>query len=294
MAKLAILGHETRGHEVIEILEMLGGKNNGHYGGSFLNCVYFINNYGHIEGCDKMTRLSYFQLSLEEFLDKFPYKVGDKVRKAEINGCIGNIVNTRWDYNTNRIIYGVEWEGINQPGLCCFAEDLQHLQLHKEEIMEGKVDSFEVLEDYCLDEVKIEFDPSKYELVWKNNGYYVVKRQPKYPKTYEECYEVLGYEPDEDEINCYRGGLIEQFVKLLLCRDAYWQIAGEEIGLNRPWKPDWLNKEQNKFVLYTHDNVIMSDCYVAGNNVLAFPTKIMRDAFKENFGKDLEACKELL
>lgn len=35
MARLAIRGHETRGKEVIELLEMLGGKNDNHCCGAF-------------------------------------------------------------------------------------------------------------------------------------------------------------------------------------------------------------------------------------------------------------------
>ena len=40
MAKLAIKGHKTRGKEVIEILEMLGG-NNPHKYVAYSDCFYF-------------------------------------------------------------------------------------------------------------------------------------------------------------------------------------------------------------------------------------------------------------
>ena len=42
MAKLAIKGHPTRGKEVIEILEMFGGKNSNYCDGQFINSIYFI------------------------------------------------------------------------------------------------------------------------------------------------------------------------------------------------------------------------------------------------------------
>lgn len=49
MVNLAILGHATRGQEVIEILEMLGGKiRRGRFVGHELSCGYYINADGYI------------------------------------------------------------------------------------------------------------------------------------------------------------------------------------------------------------------------------------------------------
>ena len=39
MAKLAIKGHKTRGKEIIEILKMMGGKNNNNCCGKFINRI---------------------------------------------------------------------------------------------------------------------------------------------------------------------------------------------------------------------------------------------------------------
>ena len=73
------------------------------------------------------------------------------------------------------------------------------------------------------------------------------KKKPKYPKTYEECCEVLDVCSEETlqygdltlsndyEFNLYT--LLENFRKLRICRDAYWKIAGEEMGLGKPWEP---------------------------------------------------------
>jgi hypothetical protein len=61
---------------------------------------------------------------------------------------------------------------------------------------------------------------------------------------------VLGYEPDEDEISCYNGDIIESFVKLLICRDAYWKIAGEQMGLGKPWEPE----NPTKHYIFTIEN----------------------------------------
>lgn len=49
MTTLAIIGHATRGKEIIKILEMLGGKNDKNLDGGFLNSIYFINDNGYID-----------------------------------------------------------------------------------------------------------------------------------------------------------------------------------------------------------------------------------------------------
>lgn len=176
---------------------------------------------------------------------------------------------------------------------CC--DIMNHLI--KKETMEEKIESFEILESHCDNEVKIEFDPSKFEIVKRDDGYYVVKKQPQYPKTYEECCKVLF--PNSIALgkvltSGYNCELLKKLGELLICRDAYWKIAGEQMGLGKPWEPNWLNKEQDKFVLYTHNNVICSNRFVFGHNVFAFPTAEMRDIFFENFKGLIKQCKELL
>ena len=116
----------------------------------------------------------------------------------------------------------------------------------------------------------------------------------KYPKTCEECCKVLGYETEEDEISCYKGHLIDSFVNLLTCRDAYWKIAGEQMGLDKPWKPDWQNINLIKFIIVCRRNSIIKDFFEAKNVMLAFPTEEMRDTFYENFKELINDCKELL
>ena len=101
MADLAIKGHTTRGKEVIEILKMLGGKNIAFLDGTKDNIFYFIN--GNIicgsHGSDKICGIKYF--SLEEFFEKFPYKVGDKVMTDD--GDKADIVGMVWDNDINDV-----------------------------------------------------------------------------------------------------------------------------------------------------------------------------------------------
>ena len=129
------------------------------------------------------------------------------------------------------------------------------------------------------------------------------KKKKEYPKTYEECCEVLDIEDRELVFNGeYRAsklywkqlGRLNILNKLLICRDAYWKIAGEEIGLGKPWKPDWSNDDETKFCIYTTQNIISLDIFGVDNRILAFPTEEMRDAFYKNFEDLIERCKVLL
>ena len=83
-----------------------------------------------------------------------------------------------------------------------------------------------------------------------------------------------------------RLGLINQFNKLLICRDAYWKIAGEEMGLGKPWEPDYNNEIQIQYGLY--DIIKYS---LLSPSQFAFPTPEMRDAFYDNFKELIETIK---
>ena len=111
----------------------------------------------------------------------------------------------------------------------------------------------------------------------------LAKKRPKYPQTYEECCQYLGC---DDKIKMQ---LIGQFTRLINARNAYWKIAGEEMGLDKSWEPDWDNLSTN------HEFIkINKGSFTYSSRVLVFPTAEMRDAFYEAFKDLIEECKELL
>ena len=141
------------------------------------------------------------------------------------------------------------------------------------------------------------------------------KKEKKYPKTYEECCEILGVDPDnfltttnyyegEVETTYYERVLLSKFDslwKLRICRDAYWKIAGEKMGLGEPWKPDWENSEERKYSIVNiggdinlPETTLTEWILKVTNKILVFPTEEMRDAFYDNFKELIENCKELL
>ena len=296
MAKLAIKGHETRGNEVIKILEMLGAKNGNGCNGNYPYKIYYINEYNLIEACDKKYNFEYAQYSLEEFLEKFPYKIGDKAIDTKTNKVV-EIYNAHWSESNNCTYYDVKLS--NNTGC---VRSHKFLQPYKEETIKGKITMNEgkgtLVAIDLTQEIKkaneIEVILGDYEFVLKDGKTYFIKKN-KYPKTYEECCDVLSLGEDGKlYTKGYKASLIQEFQKLIICRDAYWKIAGEQMGLGKPWEPNWLNVEQDKFVLYTHNNVICSNCFMLGHNVLAFPTAEIRDAFYEYFKDLIEQCKEFL
>jgi hypothetical protein len=122
-------------------------------------------------------------------------------------------------------------------------------------------------------------------------------RKPKYPKSYVECCEILypneNFQTVAQPIKGHHGKKLFALQKLLVCRDAYWKIAGEQMGLGKPWEPDWAIYE-HKFCLGTDKDKVIEECVTTGNRILAFPTAEMRDAFYENFKELIELVKELL
>ena len=114
----------------------------------------------------------------------------------------------------------------------------------------------------------------------------------KYPTSYEECCKITADVADAS-LTCFACKLLNDFQKLLLCRDAYWEIAGRELGLDNPWEPDWTDGKIKYGITYYRNFLIHNNC-THSNKILVFPTEEMRDAFYENFKDLIELCKTLL
>ena len=147
---------------------------------------------------------------------------------------------------------------------------------------------------------KVELDLSNRELIQEDGKWFVVKKKKEYPKTYKECAEIVKVEKRHTlagEIirnDNYKIELLISFQKLLICRDAYWKLYGEEMGLGKPWEPRWNDNYQKKWTINFYQDEINLTNGPNVHFVLAFPTKEMRDAFRENFDQDIEICKEFL
>ena len=138
MAQLAIKGHATRGKEIIEILEMLGGKNVFNLTGDETMAYYIIENKEIKGGIYIFGNEPYFLLTLEEFLEKFPYKVGDKVYFNSVPHYKCEVDEMYWNYKSDSVTYIVKHLGRVGYG-CKMAISAKQLKSYKKETMEEGV-----------------------------------------------------------------------------------------------------------------------------------------------------------
>ena len=149
----------------------------------------------------------------------------------------------------------------------------------KHMILPNKMDDkleYEIIDGYEFEKVE-------------NNKIILKPIKPKYPTTYDDCCDIL----NADEFVEYE--LMANFPKLINARNTYWKIAGEEMGLDKPWEPDWGGFSEDSYPTITKCNgrIVKTSIYTH-DCPLAFPTEEMRDAFYENFKDLIEQCKELL
>lgn len=322
MAQLAILGHATRGNEVIELLKMLGGKDEkGIYHGNYINYAYLITKYNFIDFVIDTSKIlrGYKFFTLEDFLAKFPYKVGDKVM---VTDCISpyTISDMIWEDDEIKYRINCEDDWLTADELQPYTETdnlINTLKETQQVVRDGNENLGKVIEKLkqkdMLDvfgtiskvEEKIsainfhysQFDDKvqlllgkDFEIIQEDGKIFVVRKQPQYPKTYEECCKVLC--PNSVSLSKvltsgYKCELLKNLGNLLICRDAYWKIAVD-------WQPIWDDEEQCKFVIYRFRDSILKDSTYINPSILAFPTAEMRDIFYENFKELIETCKELL
>ena len=315
MAQLAIKGHETRGSEVIELLRMLGGVNVDSHKGSFPDewkSSYYIYGDNTIQFArdEFLLKLNFVIFTLEEFLEKYPYKVGDKVeRNIDYISCFIN--GMRWDCNRRCVEYHLCSICGNDGYGWHIAECLNKIEEHDANNMNTKVETL-VRDIECeayfreLNKEKMSYTKNElidliptssdkamiivkdgFEIIEEQGEFFVKEKKHIYPKTYNECKKMLG------EYEYYGFTVLMTLQNLIICRNVYWKIYGEQIGLGKPWEPDLENEELYCIQNY-NKQIIKSKTNTAFNKILIFPTSEMRDAFYENFKDLIEKCKELL
>ena len=304
--KLAIKGHPTRGKEVIELLEMLGGNTfNSLMENALPNRVYYIGNNNAItwtniysdNGC--LETEDFF--TLEEFLEKYPFKVGDKVVYTKFGDNCDDFPVT---------IESMKWTGTTieytfNDCVTCLVKDLKMWDGEPDEVISGiYLNSY----DYA-DEVELNL--GDYEIEVRDGKTYAVKKKAKYPKTYAECCDALSIAPYYNlRFYTYEHGYNEYATtnelcslqdklnilgKLIICCKAYWKIAGEQMGLNKPWGSNWADAREVKYsIVPVYGSIDYTSIERRENRILVFPTDEIRTEFYYNFKDLIESCKELL
>ena len=295
--KLAIKGHGSRGEEIVEILKMLGAQNTNIVNGCCTYLAYYIDDDGNIETISSYNDNEFVVFSLHEFLCLYPYKINDLLDlKNDYLSCI--ITGMRWNEKSECVEYHAEfgpnndygWYNVNSfrtpneiietPMKKVLAELLVHIKNTPKEELEKE---FNELEKWS------HFGPTVEEFMEFCDK---VHKKPVYPTTYEECCKITEDVADAS-LTCFACSLLNNIQRLLLCRDAYWEIAGEQMGLCKPWEPNWTTFEGMPGIFRFRYNIVcgsIKDYHC----LLVFPTEEMRDAFYENFKDLIESCKELL
>ena len=252
------------------------------------------------------------------------YKVGDRVRIKNLDWYNRHTNGTEIDCGGVPFTSGMKWfcscvMTISFVHADCYdmVEDLENY--YTDEMIEGLAEEEDLIPKFgeysdnepldvptmTTDFVKEHGLPCPKGYIFKDENGNVInatkivleKKKKEYPKTYEECEKILGLE-DSMIKGClgYEYKLLNTFQKLLMCRDAYWKIAGEEMGLGKPWKPDYENPDIDLYVIINIYNRVEKEKYGYGfqHCIFTFPTEEMRDAFYENFKEEIKICKELL
>ena len=320
MKTLAIKGDKERGNEVIALLEMLGGSNRWKASGEIEKVYYSISNGGILYGPQLEKGTVVF--TLDEFYKKYPYKIGDKVIDIA-DGCPGVVSEIKWDEDVSDMKYCVVFG--NGIDFGWYANDSIEFYKENKNMEKTKVETtgfmqvgktLAVIFNDANYEDEVELQLGDYKIEVRDGKTYAVKKKPVYPKNYKECCSVLmgktnfsdfrlvpikysnttkfdnEVSPDAPHIE-----LFNNLYKIFICRNAYWKIAGEQLGLDKPWEPKF-----GKCVLFDITFYLYQDNFVlhkaeyrnSDNCILVFPTEEMRDAFYENFKDLIEKCKELL
>ena len=299
MSRLAIKGHETRGEEVIKLLKMLGGKNKFE-DISFITPYIFLfvdDDYYTEIGWDYIGDDNNYEefviYTLEEFEEKFPYKVGDTV--ACYVGIIlekeaHKIIGMQWDSNKCRILYHLDNFNVIEVEDILYSIECKTEQSKQERVKDMDLKNYGTATiKYIQENGSRDMEliiPCNQEIVNIDGRYILRDKKPQYPTTYKECCDVLGIDTMDNDAKGYKHFLVIQFQELLIARDAYWKIAGD-------WRPEF-RFVKKKYCIMTKDNKVISATVEETNRILAFPTEEMRDAFYNNFKDLIEQCKELL
>lgn len=280
---ISIKGHTSRGNEVMETLEMLGGKitYECRYKDGFDSSYYFFINREKNSAIDcylyNNEKLeNYCLFTIEEFLKKFPYKVGDKVIH---NGEVKEIIEAKWSDIRDTVVYTID--GMNSVIDCYDCKFIYPYKKEKEEQIEETPIDY-VKESNGIYRIVLNH---QFDMVVDEGEYYAIKRKEKLPNTISECFILL----EDDEL--VNNKLLYLFKDLIVARNAYWKIAGKQMGLSKPWEPDWKDSSESKYCIYITESEIKTGVFCYDNQILAFPTMEMCEEFLKNFGYIIKKCK---
>ena len=124
----------------------------------------------------------------------------------------------------------------------------------------------------------------------EKQGYVIINNQLKlkYPTDYKKCLEILNLSNLERPIACgYRCLDIEALQRLIVFRDAWWRLYGEE------FPKELAHTGKTYYCIYNGGNYLIDE-FAAVSHVLALPTRDMAVKFRDAFINDIKAAGTLI
>ena len=280
--KIAIKGDRERHEEVLEILELLGGKKFNQIGNCNTGC-YFIGEDDIISLWPTLDQTVFKIFSIDEFWKQAPFKVGERVIYDGEELMISGI---GWIVDEEKIYYG-----LTGYGCLVGAEELSPVESDENDVNFSE-DYDPVDKAFAPDLRGQDYSgrrygykiPNGYEFEKIEKGEIILKPiGPVIPTTFEECCNILGITPSSlfrehhENVPLAYVSKMDNIYKLIICQHAYWKV------LCNDFKPG-INSEETS----TYCSI-----FINPQLTLIFPYKSVMEQFKENFKDIIEKLKNL-
>ena len=280
--KIAIQGHPTRGKEVIQILENLGGinsiplegDNRYVYYGIYENEIMVLSNFA-----------KYKRYTLEEFEKEFPFKIGDRVI-SKTTDFIGTIIRLK-----ENGYYYVKYDNGNIACPCG-----QNLKLYKEMKEERNI-------TLTLDKAR-EWYKKGGELREIALQAFNERELNPHPRSWEEFvtnHPRMGYyiSSDGKPLMCAASGKLSSphvcpSEKSAEAHLAMIQLEQLRNCWRQGWEPDWNDAKQAKCYICYYQGKFKISTFYETRCFLSFPTTKMAREFLECFRELIEKAGDLI
>lgn len=312
---LAFYGSEKHGSEIRETLYRLGANECSYECTNSAN-IYYIDDMIICARCcyvfeseDELNLQIYKIFEYEDFIEKYPFKIGDYVESY--NGFKGDISGMSWDSAESDVEYIVsnEWTYKHILG-----KELNYCLDQREDCVECEAD--EPVIENTVEEIKNTTVPSELLTAIENAGYDVIVDENNniyaslkiktpvvetvtYPTTYEECLNVLDLHYHDDTL-CFCdlvngtefdtplshfkfSNHINAIYRLIVCREAYYKVYGK--------RPDYNNTVYTIEISRDGELYKSSVTNIGGNGAigfLVFPSEKSCDIFLASFKDDIK------
>lgn len=124
----------------------------------------------------------------------------------------------------------------------------------------------------------------------EKQGYVIINNQLelKYPTNYKKCLEILDLSNlERPTASGYKSIPIEALQRLIVFRDAWWRLYGEE------FPKELAHTDRTYYCIYNGGNYLIDE-FAAVSHVLALPTRDMAVKFRDAFINDIKAAGTLI